>query len=115
MAYYKVKPTFDRNRDDSDSNTPGPIRDITSAKGPMSKTKGHHDAVSVGKASDKTGKGEKNTKVNEIDFGQNLIDYKNEGFNEVVEEIGWARDKIKSRIVDRSTIDAQSNKSRSRR
>ena len=56
----------------------------------------------MGKASEKTKdgttKGGDKTKVNEIDQGQMRIDYKNDGFNEIVDEIGWARDKIKGKI-----------------
>jgi hypothetical protein len=43
------------------------------------------------------------------------IDYQNNGFNEAVDEIIWARDKVKGKIVDQSTIDAKSSQSRTRR
>ena len=43
------------------------------------------------------------------------INYQNDGFNEAVDEIIWARDKIKGKIVDQSTIDAKSSQSRTRR
>jgi len=53
--------------------------------------------------------------VAEIDKTKDLIDYKNETFNDTVYEIFAAREKIKSRIVERSPDDLKSNQSRKKR
>ena len=67
------------------------------------------------KGSAKTAATGKEVTVAEIDKTMELIDYKNETFNDVVYEIFAAREKIKGKIVERSPEDTQSRKSGKRK
>lgn len=64
-----------------------------------------------------TGKGtaKAGATVSESEPARDDIDYKNEAFQEVVEEISAAREKIKLKFLERSPDDAKSNRSGARR
>ena len=123
MAFYRAPPKFNRGSTANETKE-APIRDIVSDKGPLSRSstmKGGKDTMNASMLSKgsaqtaATGKKGTDVTVAEVDKTKDLIDYKNETFNDIVYEIFAAREKIKSKIVEKSPDDLKSNASKRRR
>jgi hypothetical protein len=111
VAFYRPKQQIrNQDGDNQSDGAPGPIRDLVGDKGPMFQAgkKNVDFGNKLNFASEKTN----NTQPKLMEIGEIDIDLGNENMNEVVNDIKFAREKVRARINEKSPDEEKSIKSK---